>query len=46
MKEWANKSINITHTSKNRLDKHISGQDRTYEKVIRKLLDFWDDQHE
>jgi len=43
MNEWANKSINVKPSTKERLDMFISAKERTYDKVIQKLLDFYDE---
>ncbi len=42
-KEWAINSINIRKSTKERLNK--IGK-MTYDEIIVKLLDFWDDNHE
>ena len=43
MKEWANQSINVRRSTKERLNKFGK---MTYDEIIVKLLNFWDDNHE
>ena len=42
-KEWANQSINVRHSTKERLNKFGK---MTYDEIITELLDFLDDNHE
>jgi hypothetical protein len=43
MNEWATQSINVRRSTKKRLDK--MGK-MTYDAMIIKLLDFWDEKHQ